>query len=92
MRALALMILTVAFAVAVIVPDDVGTHELPAARGKHLVAKAGGHLAKPGKSGPAASVVLTQIAGIARCSGCLAEAGLDIVPPAVSQHSSPLLI
>ena len=96
MRTFASLILNVAFVAAVILPidggTDVGTHDVPAAGGKQIVAKAGSHLTKPNKSGPAVSVVLTQLAGVARCSGCISEARLGVVPPSVSQHSPPLLI
>jgi hypothetical protein len=92
MRSLALLTLTISFATAVVLPNEWGTDDLPAARGKQVVVKANSHAAKPNKSGPAASVVLAQITGLARCSGCILKFRLGAVPPSLSQHFSPLLI
>lgn len=80
------------FAAAVILPNEIGTDELPASNGKHLIVKVHPHSTKPTKNGPAAFVVELQNRGLARCSGCLLRARLGVVPPAVSQHSSPLTI
>jgi hypothetical protein len=92
MRSLAILTLTMSFAAAVVLPNECSTDDLPAARGKQVVVKMNSHSAKPNKSGPAAAVVLAQIAGAARCSGCVPRIRQDAVLPPLSQHSSPLLI
>jgi hypothetical protein len=92
MRSLGVLILSVSFAVVVVLPNEIGTQDLPATNGKHVITKATNHSTKPNKGGPAISLVLIQLEGTARCSGCISEVRMATVPSTVSQHSSPLLI
>jgi hypothetical protein len=92
MRTLAILGLAVGFAAVVILPNEIGTDERPALGGKHVVSKVHVQKVKPRKGDLAASVVLVQVEGLARCSGCISEARLGLVPPAVSQLSPRLLI
>ncbi len=90
MRQLMTLILVGAFLAAVILPTDVGTHDLPATGAKQLT-KAGGQSVKPGRSGPVMALVLLQ-ADTWQCSGCVPELVLRFLAPSFAQHSLPLLI
>lgn len=63
MRAIAILTLLLAFVVAVILPNDIGTNDLPATGAKHLVMKPSSHMVKPVKGGPSACVLLIQLRG-----------------------------
>ena len=63
MRILAVLILVVAFFVAVILPNEVGTHDLPATGAKLVLTKGHPLSAKPVKSGPAAFVTPVSLQG-----------------------------
>ena len=60
MRSAAILTLLLAFAATVVLPNDVGTDDLPARPAKHVVVKAGHHFVKPVRGGPAVCVVSLQ--------------------------------
>jgi hypothetical protein len=62
MRTIAIRLLAVGFFLAVVVPNDIGTDDLPATGAKRVLTKAHPHAAKPAKGGvPAALMSLVEI-------------------------------
>jgi len=93
MRTWAILTLLVAFATAVILPNDVGTDDMPATGAKHRVVKAGTHVIKPVKGGPVAWIVsIQQQATILVSSASPAVLYRSGETLARIQQSSPLLI
>ncbi|HLJ10154.1 MAG TPA: hypothetical protein VKU82_03140 [Planctomycetaceae bacterium] len=60
MRSAAFLILILAFAMAVVLPNDIGTDDMPARPAKQVVVKAGHHFVKPVRGGPTAWLVAIQ--------------------------------
>ena len=90
MRAWIFLILTAAFVTAVILPNDVGTDDLPATGARHVVVKSGRHAMQPDKADLMGCVVV-QLNWTAHCGG-IAQARLCTAPCARLQSSLPLLI
>jgi hypothetical protein len=89
---MSILILVVAFFMAVILPNEVGTHGLPATGAKHVLTKAQPHSTKPVKDGPAAFVTLVALQGETASSRCDAEFSRSVRTVSNTQLSLPLLI
>ena len=93
MRAIAILTLLLAFVVTVILPNDIGTNDLPATGVKHLVVKASSHMVKPVKGGPSACVLLLQLRGETfAASDCQLNVYRSGRTVSNAQLSAPLLI
>ena len=89
MRAYALTAVLVAFVAAVILPNDIGTHELPATG--HKSVKAGEH--HPSKGKPAVWSIYHPDRSDANTTAPAQLIALrGVQPSAPEQHSPPLLI
>jgi hypothetical protein len=92
MRTLALLFLTIEFVVAVILPNEIGTHELPAVKGS-LVSRAGNHTVEPAaRGGFDACLNTAEFFGFAptgRCQSSVSHFGLFVRR---QQGNLPLLI
>jgi hypothetical protein len=92
MRIMAILFLVVAFFVAVILPNEVGTHDLPATGAKHVLVKAHPHPAKPGKGMATALVTLIGLHGESALSRCDDELSRSVQTVCNMQLSLPLVI
>lgn len=92
MRIVAILILVVAFFMAVILPNEVGTRDLPATGAKHVLAKAHPLSAKPLKGGPAPFVTLVAVQGETAFGRCDAELSRSLRTVSNTQLRLALLI
>jgi hypothetical protein len=92
MRILAILILVVAFFVAVILPNEVGTHDLPATGAKLVLTKGHPLSAKLVKGGPAAFVTPVALQGDTALSQCGADSTRSVQIVSNRHVRLPLLI
>ena len=92
MRTLAFLFLTVGFVVAVILPNEIGTHELPAVKGD-VVTRADKHTVEPAaRGGFDACLNATEFLGVAPTGRC--QSSVSHIGP-INRHQQdrmPLLI
>ena len=92
MRIMAILILVSAFFIAVILPNEVGTHDLPATGAKHVLTKGHPLSAKPVNGGPAAFVTPIALQGDTALGHCDADLSRSVRTVGNTQLSLPLLI
>jgi hypothetical protein len=93
MRTLAILILAVGFFIAVVLPNEIGTHDLPATGAKHVLVKAHPHAAKPAKSGVSAMLMtLVELRGEAALSRSATESFRSVRTVSNLQLCLPLVI
>lgn len=90
-RIAAVSILLAAFVTVVVLPNDIGSHELPAVAGKAALSKASPQTLQSGRSAPAATLVLLQATGISHCTTHDSGARHDCAQTPALKRSLPLL-
>lgn len=89
---MAILILVTGFAAAVCLPNEIGTHDLPAVGGK-VIAKARHHKVDlPKKGGPIACLAAVELRDLGTFSLCQSEVWRSVRTAAIVQLNLPLLI
>jgi hypothetical protein len=90
---MAILILAVGFFTAVVLPNEIGTHDLPAMGAKHVLAKAHPHAAKPAKGGvPAVLMTMVELRGEAALSRSQTDLFRSVRTVSNMQLGLPLVI